>query len=51
LSKSDLNDWQTNYGMFAPQSAVSAAVPEPATGIALLLGMLVMLFRRDVAVA
>ena len=51
LSQSDLNDWETNYGMVATLTANSAAVPEPATCISLLLDMLAMLFRRDVIVS
>lgn len=47
LSQMDLADWEANYGMVAPLSATSAAVPEPS---ALLLGALasigLMLPRR-----
>ncbi len=44
FSKSDLTDWEANYGMVAPLSATSAAVPEPgslallAMGVALVCG-------------
>ena len=40
----DLDDWEANYGAVASFSATSAAVPEPATGIMLMLGMAVMMF-------
>ncbi len=50
LSQSDLNDWETNYGMVAPLSAPSAAVPEPSTCTVLLIGMMAMLCRRDLVV-
>jgi hypothetical protein len=46
LSASDLAAWETNYGMVATLSATSTAVPEPATWIGLMLGMMTMLFRR-----
>jgi hypothetical protein len=42
LSAADLNLWETQYGMAFPLSAV-AAVPEPATGLILLIGMATML--------
>ena len=51
LSQSDLADWEANYGMVASLSATSAAVPEPATGIILMLGMAVMLTGRRAAVS
>ena len=47
----DLADWETNYGMTAPLVAASAAVPEPATGILLVLGMVTMLAGRRTAVS
>ena len=47
-SVGSLADWEANYGSVATLSATSAAVPEPATWIGLLIGMLAMLFRRDV---
>ena len=40
-----LADWQTNYGMVAPLSTVSAAVPEPSTLALLSLGGLLVLHR------
>ena len=46
LSQSDLVDWQSNYGMVAPLSATSTAVPEPTTWVGLLFGMLALPFRR-----
>lgn len=48
LSQSDLNAWQTNYGMVAPLSATSAIVPEPTSLALLMLGGLLALrsFRR-----
>ncbi len=51
LSQSDLADWEANYGMVAPLSASSAAVPEPATFMMLLIGMLALQIRRDVVVS
>ena len=47
LSQSDLADWEMNYGMVAPLVAASTAVPEPATCVVLLCGMMAMLFRRE----
>ncbi len=46
LSASDLADWQANYGTVAPLAASSAGVPEPATCVGLLLGMMAALLRR-----
>ena len=37
-----LADWEANFGIVAPLSATSTAVPEPATWIMLLIGMTVM---------
>jgi hypothetical protein len=39
LSVSDLTDWEANYGMVAPLSATSTAVPEPASTLLLLLAV------------
>ena len=39
----DLADWETNYGTVAPLSATSTTVPEPTTGILLMLGLAAML--------
>ena len=50
-SQSDLDDWETNYGMVAPLPTFAAAVPEPATWLALLVGIMSVLFCRDVAAA
>ncbi|MCH8839870.1 MAG: PEP-CTERM sorting domain-containing protein [Planctomycetes bacterium] len=47
LSQSDLAAWEANYGAVAPLAAASTSVPEPATGIVLLLGMMAMFFRRE----
>ncbi|MCH7752338.1 MAG: PEP-CTERM sorting domain-containing protein [Planctomycetes bacterium] len=47
----DLAAWEANYGTVAPLSATAAAVPEPATFMMLLIGMLALHFRRDVFVA
>ena len=47
LSQSDLADWDANYGTVAPLAAASTAVPEPATCVVLLCGMMAMLFRRE----
>jgi hypothetical protein len=38
-SQSDLNDWQVNYGTVL-QTAVTQAVPEPATWVLLALAAL-----------
>ena len=47
----DLADWEANYGMVAPLAAVSTSVPEPATFMMLLIGMLALHFRRKVVVS
>ena len=49
LSASDLADWEANYGYSLPLSATSAAVPEPATGVMLMLAIAGMFVRRGVA--
>lgn len=41
-----LADWEANYGTVVPLAATSTAVPEPATGIMLMLGVAATLFRR-----
>jgi hypothetical protein len=41
-SVGSLSAWEANYGMAAPVSAVSAAVPEPATIVLIALGLLSM---------
>ena len=46
-SVGSLTDWQANYGTSAPLTAASAAVPEPAAAIMLILGMMTLLCRRD----
>jgi len=52
LSTSDLANWQAIFGTVAgPITATSSTVPEPATGIMLLLGMVAMFFRRCAAVS
>ncbi|MCH7752904.1 MAG: PEP-CTERM sorting domain-containing protein [Planctomycetes bacterium] len=52
LSQSDLADWEANYDMgFGPLSGSSATVPEPATFMMLLIGMLALQIRRDVIVS
>ena len=44
LSQSDLDDWQANFGAVAsPIIAASTGVPEPSTGIMLMLGMVATL--------
>ena len=43
LSAKDLAAWQANYSEVVPLAANSTAVPEPTTGILLLMGMLSML--------
>jgi hypothetical protein len=44
LSQSDLDDWQNNVANVAsPITAASTTVPEPATGIMLLIGMAILL--------
>ncbi len=50
-SVGSLADWESNYGMVSPLSAIPAAVPEPVTLILLLFGMMVLHFRRDVVVS
>jgi hypothetical protein len=45
LSQSDLADWEANYGMVAPLSAASAAVPEPTSLVLLSMGGLLALGR------
>lgn len=40
LSQQDLQDWEDNYGMVAPLSAASTAVPEPSSVLLLLIGVL-----------
>ena len=42
--------WETNYGAVAPVVATSATVPEPSTWIGLMVGMMAILFRRDLVV-
>jgi len=51
LSALDLATWEANYGNVASLSTTSTAVPEPSTGIMLMLGMAAMLFRHDVVVS
>ena len=47
LSQSDLNDWQEYFGAVAsPITAGSTTVPEPSTGIMLLLVMAAILLGR-----
>jgi T5SS/PEP-CTERM-associated repeat protein len=41
-----LSAWEANYGMAAPISAVSAAVPEPASFVLIALGLLSMGCRQ-----
>jgi hypothetical protein len=43
LSASDLAEWEADFGTVASLSVTSATVPEPATGIILLIGMATML--------
>ena len=43
----DLADWRANYGAVAAIGAAATLVPEPATWIVLLTGMMTMLLRRD----
>ena len=50
LNAPDLADWEANFGTVAPLSTSSAAVPEPSTCTLLLIGMMAMLFRREVMV-
>ena len=46
LSPTDLADWETNLGLIEPLVAASTAVPEPSTGIGLLIGFNILLFSR-----
>jgi len=48
FSASDLAIWEANFGTTVPLSAISTAVPEPATGIMLLFGTFALFFRPDV---
>jgi len=50
----DLDDWEANYGagtLASLNAAASTAVPEPSTGIILLLGIATLLFRRNAVVS
>ena len=48
LSSSDLTEWQENFGnVTSSMTAASTGVPEPTTGLMLMLGMAAMLFRRE----
>ena len=52
LNSFDLYNWQTNFGTVASSdAATSTAVPEPASGLLLMLGITVMLFRRQEVVS
>ena len=45
--ESNLDLWQANFGNDAsPITATSTGVPEPTTGLMLMLGMASLLFRR-----
>ncbi len=47
LSVGPLADWEANYGMVAPLSASSAAVPEPTTcGLVLTATLVLAIGRR-----
>lgn len=50
-SASDLADWEANFGAAASLSANSIQVPEPATGIMLLIGMVTLLTNNRTAVS
>jgi hypothetical protein len=43
LNAADLTDWEAYYGTVTPLSATSTGVPEPETGIMLLLGIATIL--------
>jgi hypothetical protein len=43
LNAADLTDWEAFYGTVTPLSATSTGVPEPETGIMLLLGIATIL--------
>ena len=47
----DLAAWEAGYGAVSPIATSSTAVPEPSTWIVLLIGMMGVLFRRDVVVS
>ena len=50
MSQSDLDDWQANFGTVASSiTAASTAVPEPATGIILMLGLAALLTGRRIS--
>ena len=46
FSASDLTDWETNYGMVFPLVVAATAVPEPATGLTLILAATILCQRR-----
>ncbi|MEO2045323.1 MAG: PQQ-dependent sugar dehydrogenase [Pirellulales bacterium] len=47
LSTSNLAAWKANFGIVAsPNTTVSTTIPEPATGVILLIGLTAMLIRR-----
>jgi hypothetical protein len=50
IDGSDFLIWQTNYGIGVANSASSANVPEPS-GFVLMLGLAVLLFRRNAVVS
>jgi hypothetical protein len=45
-----LDTWEANYSMVSAHSTISAAVPEPATGIMLLIGIAMTLTGRRLVV-
>jgi hypothetical protein len=51
-SQSDLDDWQTNFGSVTNSAAAaSTGVPEPATGLMLMLGMAAMIIGHRTAMS
>ncbi len=46
MSTSDLADWEANFGVVGPPSSASAAVPEPTSGILLILGLALLSHRQ-----
>ena len=44
----DLADWQANFGAAALPAATSTAVPEPTTGVLLMLGIVTILYSARV---
>jgi hypothetical protein len=46
FSASDLADWETNYGTDFPLVAAASVVPEPLSGLTLILAATILCQRR-----